>query len=100
MINVNIDIYYQILEFMSSIEELMKRIEKLEKTLKEERDEYKEYYNKTKNNSTYDGVYIDKCYYEENLYIENLKKQINNLINQNTYLKDVNSKLIQDNEKM
>ena len=81
---------------MSSTEELLKRIETLEKTLKEEREEYREYYNRCKNN-TNDEVYVDKDYYKESQYIETLKKQINVLINQNMYLKDVNNKLIREN---
>lgn len=83
----------------SYTEELEKKVCDLQAKLDEEREEYKEFYKKAKDTKQ-EMLYVDENYFNEKLYIETLKKTINNLISQNNHLKDINGNLIRENEML
>lgn len=83
----------------SYTKELEKKVCNLQAKLDEEREEFKEFYKKAKDTKQ-EMLYVDENYFNEKIYIETLKKTINNLISQNNYLKDINSNLIRENEKL
>ena len=89
------------------INTLKEQISNMKKSIEEEREEYKIYYQYTKNtnynssniNQLNDSdVYVDIEYYKEYVYINSLKTHINNLIKHIDVLKIKNRELTEENE--